>query len=407
MPYLQFILRNRRFLAFGVLMTMASSFGQTYFVALFGADIRAEFGLGHGDFGLVYSVATVVSAGCLIWVGRLIDAMTLRRYAVLVCLGLTGATFALAFADTLALLFLALFALRLTGQGLMTHTAITGMVRGFSAARGKAVSIANLGMPLAEGTFPIIAVAAMASLGWRHAWVLFGFSLALALVPTIHWLLRADRPAESPVDHVSPVHQHSDRRWTRRDVLRDPRFYLLLPAALASSFIITGLFFHQVHLAESKGWSLAVLAAAFVGFSIAQSLTGLVTGPAIDRIGATRLMPYALLPLGCGLLFLTLSDHPAIAFAYMVAAGIGAGISSTTVAAMWAEVYGVAHLGAIRALTTSLGVLASALSPFLFGRMIDLGLSIDRLALMNLSYVILASMLVPLAFRRPVAARPV
>ncbi|NNG03620.1 MAG: MFS transporter [Inquilinus sp.] len=407
MSYLQFVLRNRRFLAFGVLMTMASSFGQTYFVALFGADIRAEFGLGHGSFGFIYSIATVVSAGCLIWVGRLIDEMPLRRYAVFVCTGLIAATFALAFAQTIVFLFLALFALRLTGQGLMTHTAITGMVRGFSATRGKAVSIANLGMPLAEGTFPIMAVAITATLGWRHSWILFGVGLSVLLVPTVLWLLRDDGRTAPNATPAAPLPEPAGRRWTRGDVLRDPRFYLVLPAVLAPSFIITGMFFHQVHLADSKGWSLTLLATAFIGFSAAHSLTGLATGPAIDRFGATRLMPYVLLPLGCGLLLLTLSGHPAIAFGYMIAAGIGAGIASTTVAAMWAEVYGLAHLGAIRALTTSLGVLSSALSPVLFGWMIDLGVSMDRLALMNLAYVLLAAALVPLAFRRAVAARPV
>ncbi len=407
MSYLQFVLRNRRFLAFGVLMTMASSFGQTYFVSLFGADIRTEFGLGHGGFGFIYSVATVVSACCLIWVGRLIDEMPLRRYAVLVCMGLIAATFALAFAQTIVFLFLALFALRLTGQGLMTHTAITGMVRGFSAARGKAISIANLGMPFAEGTFPIMAVAITATLGWRHAWILFGIALSVLLVPTVLWLLKSHDRRGTTADDSEHQSETSERRWTRSDVLRDPRFYLVLPAVLAPSFIITGMFFHQVHLAESKGWSLALLATAFIGFSAAHSLTGIVTGPAIDRIGATRLMPYVLLPMGCGLLLLTVSGHPAIAFGYMIAAGIGAGLASTVVAAMWAEVYGLAHLGAIRALTTSLGVLSSALSPVLFGWMIDRGVSMDRLALMNLGYVLVASALAPLAFRRVVAARPV
>ena len=407
MSYLQFVLRNRRFLAFGVLMTMASSFGQTYFVSLFGADIRAEFGLGHGSFGLIYSVATVVSAACLIWVGRLIDDMPLRRYAVLVCMGLIAATFFLAFAETVIFLFLALFALRLTGQGLMTHTAITGMVRGFSAARGKAISIANLGMPFAEGTFPIMAVAITATLGWRQSWIMFGIALSVLLVPTVMWLLKGhDRTVPSKIVADHPT-EPAERRWTRSDVLHDPRFYLVLPAVLAPSFIITGMFFHQVHLAGSKGWSLALLATAFIGFSISHSLTGIATGPVIDRFGATRLMPFVLLPMGCGLLLLSLSDHPAIAFGYMIAAGISAGVASTAVAAMWAEVYGLAHLGAIRALVTSLGVLSSALSPVLFGWMIDRGTSMDSLALMNLVYVLFASALAPLAFRRTVAARPV
>ena len=406
MSYLHFVLRNRRFLAFGVLMTLASSFGQTYFVSLFSADIRAEFGLSHGGFGLIYSVATVASAGCLIWVGRLIDVLPLRRFAVLVCIGLTAATFSLAFAATVPLLVLAVFALRLTGQGLMHHTAITGMVRGFTAGRGKAVAVAHLGMPLAEAVFPLMAVAIALAIGWRSSWMLFGGALAVLVIPTVYWLL-AYQPRTPPVDSAAVGAEPDQRPWTRADVLRDPRFYLVLPAVLAPSFIITGLFFHQVHLAESKGWSLALLASAFVGYSAVQLATNIAVGPVIDRFGAVRLIPVMLLPLGAGLLLLALSNHEAIAYLYMLAAGVTVGIVSTAVAAMWAEVYGTVHLGAIRALTTSLGVLSSALSPVLMGWMIDYGVSMERLALMSLVFILVASLAAPSAFRRTAAPRPV
>ena len=406
MSYLNFILRNRRFLAFGVLMTLASSFGQTYFVSLFGADIRAEFGLSHGGFGFIYSVATVASAACLIWVGWLIDVMPLRRFALLVCAGLTAATFSLAFATSVPLLLLAVFALRLTGQGLMHHTAITGMVRRFTAGRGKAVAVAHLGMPLAEAVFPIMAVAIAVAIGWRSSWMLFGGALAVLLIPTIHWLL-ADQPRVRPAELVASTPKPSERPWTRADVWRDPRFYIVLPVVLAPSFIVTGLFFHQAHLAESKGWSLALLASAFIGYSAIQIATNVAVGPMIDRFGAVRLIPFMLLPLGCGLFLLSLADHPAIAYLYMAAAGVTVGVLSTTVAAMWAEVYGTAHLGAIRALTTSLTVFSSALSPVSMGWMIDHGVSMERLALMCLAFVMASSLAAPAAFRRPPTARPV
>ncbi|HIJ46378.1 MAG TPA: MFS transporter, partial [Rhodospirillaceae bacterium] len=50
MKYLLFVLDNRRFLAFGLLLVFCSSFGQTYFISLFGNHIRTEFALSHGDF---------------------------------------------------------------------------------------------------------------------------------------------------------------------------------------------------------------------------------------------------------------------------------------------------------------------------------------------------------------------
>ena len=78
--YLAFLWRHRRFLGFGALLAGSSSFGQTWFVSLFGAEIREAFGLGHAGFGAVYSLATVASGVLLLWVGRLIDRLSLRRY---------------------------------------------------------------------------------------------------------------------------------------------------------------------------------------------------------------------------------------------------------------------------------------------------------------------------------------
>ena len=90
MGYFQFVGRHWRFLGFGFLLAFFSSFGQTYFVALFGGDIRETFGLSHGDFGFVYSVATLAAGLCLIWLGRQLDDVDLRVFSVLICTALIG-----------------------------------------------------------------------------------------------------------------------------------------------------------------------------------------------------------------------------------------------------------------------------------------------------------------------------
>ncbi|MFB6259409.1 MAG: hypothetical protein ABEK42_01630 [Thiohalorhabdaceae bacterium] len=48
MTYIQFILGNRRFLAFWLAAAALSGFGQTFFISLFGGQIRAGFDLSHG-----------------------------------------------------------------------------------------------------------------------------------------------------------------------------------------------------------------------------------------------------------------------------------------------------------------------------------------------------------------------
>jgi len=408
LSYLSFVLANRRFLAFGLMLACFSSFGQTFFIALFGADIRAEFGLTDGQWGLLYSIATVTSACCLIWLGRMIDHVDLRLYAALVCAGLVGACFLMAAApaSSLLLLTMAVFSLRLTGQGLMSHTAITTMARYFDSARGKAMSIAGLGFPIGEAALPITAVLLARAVGWRQSWVAIGCVLAVVTIPMTLWLLRGhagrhrdhvDRLARAisadaaDGDDTDDAGRPAVRHWTRREVLHDRRFYLVLPAVLAPAFIVTGLFLHQAHLVAEKGWTMTWFAASFMAFAAAQLPSSLIAGPLVDRIGATRLLPYVLVPLVGALLALAASDHKSIALVFMVLAGITSGLVGTVFGAMWAELYGVAHLGAIRALVSALAVFSTALSPVTMGLMIDADVSMEAISLMCVVYVVVAT----------------
>ena len=60
--YIKFALANRRILAFGFLMALGSSFGQTFFIGIFSPSIEAEFGLSHSEWGTIYMAGTLLSA---------------------------------------------------------------------------------------------------------------------------------------------------------------------------------------------------------------------------------------------------------------------------------------------------------------------------------------------------------
>ena len=404
--YFTFLRENLRFLAFGFVLTLSSSFGQTYYIALFSADIRGDFGLSHGDFGLLYSLATLASGLSLVWVGRLIDRVDLRLYTALVCAGLVASCWFMALVPSVTALVLALFMLRFTGQGLMGHTAITSMARYFDAGRGRAIGIASIGHAVGEAVFPLTAVGLIAALGWRQSWGVVGLALAVVLALLVPWLLKG---------HGSRHGEHLERaarangtaaarhQWSRHEMVRDVRFYMVLPAVLAAPFILTGLFFHQVHLADSKGWELAWYAACFVAFSAAAVVAGLLSGPLVDRFGAAPILPASLVPLAFGLLTLVAFDHEAAAALYLTLTGLAAGASFTVPSAMWAEVYGVAHLGAIRALVSAIVVVSTAVSPAAMGGLIDLGVSMEAIAVIAVVYVGAAAALAGAAFLTPTA----
>ncbi len=405
--YLRFIAANPRFLAFGVLGAFFSSFGQTFFVALFGGQWRAEFGLSHGDFGALYSAGTLASGTVLIWLGRKIDRMDLTRYTLLVCGGLTAACLLTSAVPSVWLLAVAFFALRLTGQGLMSHVSIVAMARYFDAARGKAVSLASLGHPLGEAVLPSLAVALTFALGWRGTWLLFGALLLLGLAPLMLWLLKGQAARERARRHHAQGAAEAgtvDRSRSLAQVLRDPAFYPMILAMMAPGFISTGLFFHQVHLAETKGWSLEWLASCFAGFAVGQVVATLIAGALADRVGMIRMLPFYLPMLGLGALTLALFDHPAAALPYLVLMGLSAGASFTLMGGVWAEIYGTGHLGAIRSIVQAAMVFSTAASPVVFGWLLDRGVGFDALALGCVGYIVAAVTMLAL-LQAPLRAR--
>ncbi len=405
MSYLSFICANPRFLGFGLFLTFSSSFGQTFFISLFSNELRSDFGLSHGDFGGLYSVATLSSGFLLIWLGRAIDRLDLRLFTGLVVLGLAGASFILANASSLFALGLAIFGLRLFGQGLLGHIAMVCMARYFERARGKAVSLATLGYPLGEAALPFVAIAVLGAYGWRTSWEYFTAAILLVVFPFALLLLRSaphKNVREPETAGRAPEPLRDSRQSSLREVLRDSRFYLILPAILAPSFITTGMFFHQRHLADVKGWSLELLASAFVIFALSQSLTGLSAGQAIDRFGARRLLPVFLLPMGAAMLLLSYSTAPLAAQLYMFATGATAGAGAALFGALWAELYGIRHLGAIRSFVTSLMVFSTALSPPFMGLLLDAGVAFESLTLGFFIYCFLVSGFVGLVMRRKV-----
>lgn len=403
MSYLLFLRNNWRFVGFGFVMSLSSSFGQTFYIALSGADIRAEFGLSHGGFGSWFAVATIASAATLIWLGRVIDRVDLRLYTAVTCCGLITAMCVIASAPTIAILAGGLYLARLTGQGLMIHISNTSMGRYFEADRGKAVSIAAMGQSSGEAVLPAIAVAAIVGLGWRNTWFAAAAVAAVALVVLVPWLMRGcgerHRAYLERADRRSRQSQHSRIQWTRGEVLRDPRFYVVAAAVLAFSFIGTGVLFHQVHIADVKGWPLELLASAFVLFAACKVVTSLGVGIMIDKFGSVRLLPVMLMPLAAMLIAIAASDAAIVPFLYLGFLGISVGVLMPVMGALWPELYGVVHLGAIRAMMAALIALTSALSPAVFGLLLDAGVSIETISLFCLAYVAASGVLVTWTFR--------
>ncbi len=363
----RFLTSNSRWLAGGVLLTFFSSVGQTFFIASFAGVIRLDFDLSHGDFGLIYMLATLASAATLILIGRVLDEVPVVNVAVVLIVLLAGASLMLASANSVAVLLLSIYLLRLLGQGMMSHTAMVAMGRWFVLERGRAVSVTTIGHQIGEGLLPLFIVAMLGWVGWRSTWMMAAAVLIVVALPLSYVCLSMPRtPSQQDRDN-----QETGRQWTRAEVLRDVPFWAVCTGVLAPAFIGTSVFFHQVHLSELKSWPASVVAGAFTIMAITSVSVGLVTGQLIDRFSARQLLPFFLLPLSLGCAVLATGTHPLTMALFMFLLGGSYGVSSAVFGAIWPELYGTRHLGAVRAVVSAAMVFASALGPGLTGWLID------------------------------------
>lgn len=387
-----FLRSNAAFLLTGALLTLTSSFGQTFFISVFAGQIMESFSLTDGEWGLIYSAGTTASAVVMVWSGVLTDRFRVRTLGALVLVGLAGACLFMALNPFAALLPLSIFLLRFTGQGMTSHIAVVAMARWFVASRGKALAIASGGFALGEALLPMIFVWAMTLTDWRNLWIVAALFI-LSMVPLMQRLLRQERTPQSLAEGDVATGM-GGRHWTRGQMLRHPLFWFVLPSVLGPSAFITAMFFQQVHLAEVKGWSHVSLVALFPLYTIIATLFMLVTGWALDRFGTARLMPFYQLPLALG--FLVMSQAGGL---WAAALGFGllamsVGANGTLPSAFWAEFYGTRHLGGIKSIATAAMVLGSAIGPAISGLLIDRGVSFpDQMGAISLWFVMASGLL--------------
>jgi len=386
---------NFKIIIFGFVFTFFSCIGQSFFIGLFNSSIREELNITHGEFGSLYGIATLCSSITLIWLGKKIDDLKLVNYSILVTVFLFIAALFFSFVSGIIFLFIGIFFLRLTGQGLMAHTATTTISRYFDKRRGKALSYIWLGMSLGEFLLPVLIIYLLSFIYWRDLWVQISIVILLIL-PLFSFLAVKD------ISIFSREKENGNKKnnflfiksWTRKEVLSDLKFYTMLPALLAPSFIITGIVINQSFIIDSKGWGEFAIAKAFMFYSLLTVITLFLSGFLVDKFTSRRLLPILNIPLILSLIILMISKQSYSAFIFMGLLGITNGLTNVLLSSLWAEIYGVNYLGSIKALTGSLMVFSTALATAIFGSLIDLGYSIEDIAFLCLIYTAISVALV-------------
>ena len=375
---------------FGFIFTFFSSFGQSFFLGLFNSSIRETLSITHGQFGSIYASATLLSSFILIWVGKKIDDINIFRFALYVTLLLAFSCFFFSKISSIVFLFIAVFLMRFSGQGLMSHTATTTISRFFTKSRGKALSIGWFGLSTAEFILPVLIVYLLTLTAWQNIW-LFISVFIIFFLPFISFVLIKNLNFDSREDvNDQNFVEKEIKNWTRVEVLKDYRFYIVCLNMLAMPWIATGVFVYQSYITESKEWGEFVIAQSFMAYSVLSVITLLGSGFLIDKFTSRKLLIFMNIPLLISMLVLFYLDISISAFIFLGLIGISNGLANVLGSSTWAEIYGVKYIGSIKALTTALMVFSTAFGTALFGLLIDKGFTIEQIAVISFVYIFLS-----------------
>ena len=373
---------------FGFIFTFFSSFGQSFFLGLFNSSIRDTLSITQGQFGSIYASATLLSSFILIWIGKKIDDINIFKFAFFVTLLLSFSCFFFSKITSVIFLFLAIFLMRFSGQGMMSHTATTTISRYFTKSRGKALSTTWFGLSTAEFILPVFIVYLLTITSWQNIWISISL-LVLIFLPVVSFLLIKDLNFDSREEvNESEKNEKKIKQWKRIDVLKDYRFYVICSNMLAMPWIATGVFVYQSFITESKDWGAFIIAQSFMVYSILSVITLLASGFLIDKFTSRKLLIFMNFPLLLSALVLIFFDSTITAFIFLGLIGISNGLANVLGSSTWAEIYGVKYIGSIKALTTALMVFSTAFGTALFGILIDKGFSIEQIAMISFIYIL-------------------
>ena len=388
-----FIRSEWRFLLYGILMSLWSSFGQTFFISLFSYEIRSDLGLSHGAFGSYYAIATTLSACTLFWLGKLADSVSVPRLSMMTMGAVCLAAMHFSTVSGVASLCFGIYLLRLSGQGMMYHVFSTAMGRRYQAARGRALAFSGFGMNIGEAIFPVLVILALGFIDWRLIWLILPVLAFASFVPVIPALCQRTKYQDGPgrdgpvldsamtqIDDSAQTDMPEIRRY---QVKGDIIFWaVIIWLMMIPGFVVTGLFFHQIHIAQLKEVPLWAWSANYIWYAIAAIGGAVLSGIMIDRFSAHKIASFVQIFLLVAIIMLYLAETPFWLAVFFVLFGASGGVMQPVINALLAERYGTRWLGEIKALASPLNVFSSALSPAVMGWMIDSGFGLDGLSVM-------------------------
>lgn len=329
-----------------------------YAFGVFIDPLHEETGWSTGTLSFAYSAGVLLSGVVAFLAGRTLDRRgsrpVLLTSLVVGCVGFVAA------AEARHIVWF-LVSWAVTGGavagGLYYHVTMAATSRIYGDRRAAGISVLTLLGALASPIFNPLVAWMLEAWGWRDTLRALGVLLAVLVGPAA--LLVRSQPVPVP-----------PRVSGERGTWREPAVWRLMLAACFAAGAASALILHQVSAIRALGLPLATAAALGGARGLMQIPGRLVLVPLINGLGVhgTQLFAYALLAAGAAAL--VFADGLVAAWFFVVAAGVGIGLSSPLGGLLSAEAYGL-RLGALSGMQMAATSVASAGGAWLAGVAVD------------------------------------
>jgi len=386
-------------LLIAMLAAIATSPGQTFGISIFNPYFQEALGLSHSQLTGAYMVGTLLAALPQSYIGGLMDRFGIRRVMFFVVILLGLACIFMGQVQTLLMLFLAFFCLRLLGQGALSLMANNTVAMWFQGRLGTVAGVMSAGYAGAIALIPPFILLLIQQFGWRGAYGVLGVLIWLIMLPLLLVLYR-NRPEDvgqlldgrSSAETVRlQAETKPEISFSLREAQHTRAYWILLAVSAAFSMIVTAVFFNIVSIFTSQGLTDAHAAATYTTLALALAVTQLIGGALADHIPLHWLTAVCVLTITAGIGALSRADSVLIAQGYALLIGVGQGLFGAVTNTVWVRYYGRDFLGSIRGSVSMVMVAASSAGPFI------MGVTYDFFGSYQFSLTLFIALLIPLA----------
>ncbi len=343
--------------------------GQTVGVSVFVDPMIDSLGLTRPELSTAYLIGTLAGAVLLVPVGRSIDRFGARQAMTLIGLAFGLGLLVMSGVQGFVTLVVGFTLIRWLGQGSLQLVSTLALTPWFERRRGSVFGVMTTSTALLMAFVPILLGTAINLLDWRVAWVLAAIAIWLVVVPIARFGI-VDRPSDvgqypdgDPAPHPDDPPRPSTDSLTRREALRERRFWVLSFVIGATSMLVTALNFHQISLLGEQGLTVTEAAAMFLPQVVGALTAGLIMGALADRVPPRFLLLATMVLLALSLLLAARLSPGLMVPLYAIVVGAAAGSGRPLVATFLPRWYGLAHIGSIQGVSILVAVAASSIGP--------------------------------------------